>query len=572
MPCLRGVEVSLTTEPDDERIPEYPHPEGTSARILEFAHHGRVTSIGSKSQLGCTNGPAIQQKTGPIVSVYIPSIPGTPFAINYAINNAPPAPCKYVFFRLYINARPIASWGIAPNVRSKGKVVKSLWAPRARYGDQIGFEGRSFVFLPGQEYKSVAEDGGLIEIQAFRAKERRPRAPRLEEFRFQNNYGIATPRIALLDRPRDACFYDWHLLDAKDSPFVSFRLHYRSWKNPTRLNLIPATELELPHSASPRVLKSINRIETSNGGLHNESNEESCHSQCSDEAVFLDCEEEPDSEGRAQPDTTHNFLRSPPELFPTATINPTVPQPSKALRDGHLEPQLQRPLPKLPREEVDGISRRSSMASAVSATLSITPSLLQHLGEGPEEIEVGVAQLVQIPQSQSSFSIILDDETKSGMPADYSISDHETSPPSTNDSLPDDMLSPGRYLPAAGSGHQRGLAFLTLPKRQTSPKVLDYTQALQNGLHFEDDLARAGAIPLNEPEWSSRSLSPARTRAAKAAARRAINSRSDRLGGASLLSGLRKTKLSASPRKIAAMVTGRGQWKPAIVRTVESWI
>lgn len=90
-----------------------------------------------------------------------------------------------------MNARPIASWGVAPNVRSKGKVVKSLWAPRARYSDQIGFEGRNFVFLPGQEYKSVAEDGGLIEIQAFRAKERRPRAPRLEEFRFQNNYGIA---------------------------------------------------------------------------------------------------------------------------------------------------------------------------------------------------------------------------------------------------------------------------------------------------------------------------------------------------------------------------------------------
>lgn len=76
MPCLRGIEVSLTTEPNDERIPEYPHPEGTSAQILGFAHHGRVTSVGSKSQLGCTNGPAIQKKTGPIVSVYIPSIPG----------------------------------------------------------------------------------------------------------------------------------------------------------------------------------------------------------------------------------------------------------------------------------------------------------------------------------------------------------------------------------------------------------------------------------------------------------------------------------------------------------------
>ncbi len=118
-------------------------------------------------------------------------IAGTPFAINYTINSAPPAPCKYIFFRLFMNARPIAAWGIDPHVRQKGKVVKSLWAPCKLYEDQVGFEGRNFVFLPGQEFKSVAEDGGLIEIQAFRATARRARAPRLEEFRFQENYGIA---------------------------------------------------------------------------------------------------------------------------------------------------------------------------------------------------------------------------------------------------------------------------------------------------------------------------------------------------------------------------------------------
>lgn len=117
--------------------------------------------------------------------------PGTRFAINYGVNTAPPAPCKYIFFRLYINARPIAAWGIDPSVRPTGRVVQSLRAPCALYSDRIGFEGRNFVFLPGQEYKSVAEDGGLIEIRVFRAKERRARAPKLEEFRYQENYGIA---------------------------------------------------------------------------------------------------------------------------------------------------------------------------------------------------------------------------------------------------------------------------------------------------------------------------------------------------------------------------------------------
>ncbi len=90
-----------------------------------------------------------------------------------------------------MNARPIAAWGIDPKVRKTGKVVRSLWAPCDLYPDQIGFEGRNFVFLPGQEFKSVAEDGGLIEIRAFRAKARRARVPKLEEFRFQENYGIA---------------------------------------------------------------------------------------------------------------------------------------------------------------------------------------------------------------------------------------------------------------------------------------------------------------------------------------------------------------------------------------------
>jgi hypothetical protein len=119
------------------------------------------------------------------------TISGNPFAINYKINTAPLPPCKYIFFRLYMNGRPITAWGIDPEVLAAGKVTRSLWAPCARHEDQIGFEGRNFVFLPGQEHKSVAEDGGLIEIQAFRARERRARAPRLEEFRFQENYGIA---------------------------------------------------------------------------------------------------------------------------------------------------------------------------------------------------------------------------------------------------------------------------------------------------------------------------------------------------------------------------------------------
>ena len=58
-----------------------------------------------------------------------------------------------------------------------------------------------------QERKSIADDGGLVEIQVFRAKDRRPRALKLEQFRNQEMYGIAyvisSPSPAVASRTDD---------------------------------------------------------------------------------------------------------------------------------------------------------------------------------------------------------------------------------------------------------------------------------------------------------------------------------------------------------------------------------
>lgn len=81
MPCLRGIEVSLTTKPDDEPIPEYPHPEGASARILSSAHTAQVLPSCARDRSGLLNGPILHRKAGPVVSVYIPSIPGRSSAV-----------------------------------------------------------------------------------------------------------------------------------------------------------------------------------------------------------------------------------------------------------------------------------------------------------------------------------------------------------------------------------------------------------------------------------------------------------------------------------------------------------
>jgi hypothetical protein len=54
-----------------------------------------------------------------------------------------------------------------------------------------------------------------------------------------------SPSGGLLDSPEEACFYDWILTDSKESPFVSFRFHYRSLSNLRQLSLAQdSTELE----------------------------------------------------------------------------------------------------------------------------------------------------------------------------------------------------------------------------------------------------------------------------------------------------------------------------------------
>ena len=76
MPCLRGIEVSLTTKPDNEQIPEYPHPEGASARLITGIHPAKAPSPRASNRSDCPTSQVVHQKAGPTVSVYIPSIPG----------------------------------------------------------------------------------------------------------------------------------------------------------------------------------------------------------------------------------------------------------------------------------------------------------------------------------------------------------------------------------------------------------------------------------------------------------------------------------------------------------------
>lgn len=53
-----------------------------------------------------------------------------------------------------------------------------------------GTEVRPFFFTKEDANTTAAEDGGLIEILVFRARGRRRRVPKPEEFRAQDKWGI----------------------------------------------------------------------------------------------------------------------------------------------------------------------------------------------------------------------------------------------------------------------------------------------------------------------------------------------------------------------------------------------
>jgi len=123
---------------------------------------------------------------------------GIRFFLKYTIE--PPHPEGQLFyFKLFMNGRHISSWGVNPRTNPKGQVLRGLFEPDGVWNDsenhraklrQNGIESRPFLFTPEVGGRSAADDGGLIEIRIFRAKGRKRRAPSLETFRPQEQYGI----------------------------------------------------------------------------------------------------------------------------------------------------------------------------------------------------------------------------------------------------------------------------------------------------------------------------------------------------------------------------------------------
>ncbi|KAI1436060.1 hypothetical protein GGR50DRAFT_686691 [Xylaria sp. CBS 124048] len=516
MPFFRGIEISVNASVEAKQITEYPHPDGSSVRLLRASMLpltcGRVFDPDASSSSAENVDPTRLKKVNPRISVYIPSLPGEQFWIRYVVSQSPP-PSRCIFFKMTMNGRHVSSWGIRADKCSTGVVARALYQPLDNWGDACGpnepscpgIETRSFHFTPALGEKSAAEDGGVIEIQVFRCKGRKRIALELDTYRNQDSYGITSLSGGLVDNPEDATYYNYYLIDAKDAPYATFCFHYRSMKYLEQLNLIPQSELE----TSPASNKSVD--------IHKERNMEFSRSgviplvarrftietAAAESTIFdddINAEEEADPERLEQSREQDFLLKSPPDLSQSPTWRGTALELSHWAPEDNVSVETQeRPLPEVP----NGLRRPASASSLRSNCPSLTPSLRQFADSEDfenEEISLSVAQPMLITsESMQALELI---------GADASVSDYETSPSSTEPSHSPRLPSPAGYIATTGSVLERHLnqydSFVA-----NSPSIGQLPSPRTDGhLDIDQTEPRASVFNLTEAEWLRRTPSP----------------------------------------------------------------
>ena len=86
MPCFRGVDVSITTVTEARtpyKLPEFPHPDGSSVRFCTPSPRKRGHTFLSPRRLPAVTEEGQVQTPNPKISVYIPSMPGTVPSLAY---------------------------------------------------------------------------------------------------------------------------------------------------------------------------------------------------------------------------------------------------------------------------------------------------------------------------------------------------------------------------------------------------------------------------------------------------------------------------------------------------------
>ncbi|OAA64535.1 hypothetical protein SPI_03182 [Niveomyces insectorum RCEF 264] len=358
MPCFRGIELSIVAASDNCVFPEFSPPDGFSAKLRgrEADKHEDGIYASHRPRKPTDDGDLFG-RADPRISVYIPSAPDTNFYFRYGLDQQALC-CKYLFFKVAINGRHTVSWGVNVHRTTSGSTHRALFEPSGyfQYNDNgalvsaYGIEARCFRFVTdGVGTMSVADDGGLIQVQVFRAKARSRRAPQPDQHTGESRYGIAN---GLMDNPHTASYYNYHLIDARDAPYASFCFHYRSWENLRLLQLAPSAKPGFLFSRPPSSLVRKVSSESHPAVEQCETPDKENDASLEEQNQMHDLGKQHNGSGvTAQGNfETRISLGAPLDLVhfsPPKAAN-YVPQPNKALRDGVTTCYGGRPLPDLP--------------------------------------------------------------------------------------------------------------------------------------------------------------------------------------------------------------------------------
>lgn len=356
-----------------------------------------------------------------------------------------------------------------------------------------------------------------------------------------------------MDNPQDVTFFDFHLIDPKDTPFAAFQFNYRSLANLRQLNLISAENTSTCSSPAPSgTEKVVNSISKSSFIILEDDSciEEQLDPTCLglDGAVFNDstssvAQNTPASAKQRPRRNSCYILRTPPQLRPRSATSHNLPQPSKTLRDalslGCHESYLSRPLPDRPLPELptDGLNGsdtpRSRKSSTASAAPSVAPSLLSYVkNESFLEETVEYGQGLEIPIHRDHPGVPHNEETATSkydseairadasthidgpIVTDTSMSHFEGSPLITKGSQENDpkLVLPEDYMATTGSSLKKPSSE---DKQASSSGEIDSNRGLQSPrkkrgdtVDLAIDLSRFPHLQLSESEWIRQTPSP----------------------------------------------------------------
>lgn len=164
MPTYRSITIAVVSQLDIYNLPEYPPP---SAPTDPFS-----------------SPPTLINEERALVSVYIPTFPGSQFWISYSI--APPYPPKALYyFKLYLKGKCVVSWGCDEGHGYRGRTMFALYESGENCMGESSLERRIFCFNTPEKKESLVPDdrSSLMEIKIYRAKARQRIRPPVEDFR-----------------------------------------------------------------------------------------------------------------------------------------------------------------------------------------------------------------------------------------------------------------------------------------------------------------------------------------------------------------------------------------------------